>query len=139
MQRRSSAISGCVNFPVGDASWKNSFEGGMVVKLVVCDNRDMDDEFAMCSGAYVVDQMNESFISDDKRPRPEHGVYESLEDIEKAARIDNEWQAYHFPNAHEDGQGALQNKYASRPYLAALVLASTGWSGYSESEGYWEC
>lgn len=69
MQRRSNAVSGWVNFPVNDPAWKNTHEGGMVVKLVVCDNRE-NDQFGMCCGAYVVDHLCESFIADDRRPCP---------------------------------------------------------------------
>jgi len=72
MQRRSNAVSGWVSFPANDPAWKNTNEGGMVVKLVVCDNREFDDQFGMCCGASVTDIMSESFVGDDRRPKPCH-------------------------------------------------------------------
>lgn len=50
MRRRTSAVSGWVNFPIEDPAWKCSKEGGMVVKLVVCDTREFDDQFGVCCG-----------------------------------------------------------------------------------------
>jgi len=70
MQRRSNAVSGWVSFPANDPAWKNTNEGGMVVKLVVCDNREFDEQFGMCCGASVTDIMGESFVGDDRRPKP---------------------------------------------------------------------
>lgn len=140
MQRRSKAVSGWVNFPVEDTSWENSGEGGMVVKLVVCDNRDFDNQFGMCCGASVTDLMGESFIGDDRRPKPVPPEnYESAEAIQAEQDAKCAWEAYHFPRLAESTVEGVE-RYLSRPYLAALVIGTTGWSGWNEAEGrYWEC
>lgn len=53
MQRRSNATSGWVRFPVDDPAWKSSGEGGMLVKLVVCDNREFGEQFGVCLASVV--------------------------------------------------------------------------------------
>ena len=71
MNRRSTEKNGWVNFPVNDPSWQNTREGGMFVKLVVCDDREFDDKFGVCCGVNVFDRVTEQLIADDRRPRPE--------------------------------------------------------------------
>lgn len=140
MQRRSNAVSGWVNFPVNDSTWKNSKEGGMVVKLVVCDNRDFDDQFGVCSGAHVVDMLAESFVGDDRRPKPASPEnYDSVEAVQAGQKAFADWEAYHFPNLNEKSASGVE-RFQSRGYLAALVLGTTGWSGWSDAEQRtWEC
>jgi len=140
MQRRSTAVSGYVNFPVTDPAWRNSKEGGMVVKLVVCDDRDFDAQFGMCCGAQVYDVLGESLLSDDRRPYPAaRENYARPEDVVAEQKEIAAWQAYHFPHADEaNAEGA--DRYLSRPYLAAIVLGTTGWSGWHTSEDRaWSC
>jgi len=49
------------------------------------------------------------------------------------------WRAYHFPRSNDDAVAGVE-RYLSRDYLAALVLGTTGWSGWHEADGrYWEC
>ncbi len=139
MQRRSIAQSGWVAFPVSDPAWKNSGEGGMLVKLVVCDNREFDAQFGECCGVSVTDVLQESFVGDDQRPKPvSRDGCDSLEDLQAEQVARAAWQAYHFPHANDSGGGVEQ--FLSRSYLASLVLGSTGWSGWHEGEErYWEC
>ncbi len=140
MQRRSTAVSGWVEFPVNDPAWKNSNEGGMLVKLVVCDNRAAADQFGLCCGASVTDLLSESFVGDDRRPKPVPlENYDSIEAVaaEQVARC--AWESHHFPRSGDPAAGGVE-RYLSRGYLAALVLGTTGWSGYHEGDGrYWEC
>lgn len=140
MQRRSTAVSGYVNFPVTDPAWRNSKEGGMVVKLVVCDDRDFDAQFGMCCGAQVYDVLGESLLSDDRRPYPAaRAEYPSVEDVAAEQKEIADWMAYHFPHAADD-QEAGTGRYLSRPYLAALVMGTTGWSGFHTTEDRsWQC
>lgn len=140
MQRRSSAVSGWVNFPVSDLAWKSTQEGGMVVKLVVCDNREFDDQFGMCCGASVTDLMGESFVGDDRRPKPlPPENYDSIEAVQAEQDAFNAWRAYHFPRTDDSTVEGVE-RYLSRDYLAAMVLGTTGWSGWHETEDkYWEC
>lgn len=140
MQRRSSAVSGYVRFPVDDPAWRNSMEGGMVVKLVVCDIRAFDDQFALCSGASVTDVLSESFVGDDRRPcqQPPQN-YDSIEAVHAEQHAVAQWESYHFPNLADDAVQGVE-RYVSRGYLAVLVLGTTGWSGWSEAEGRcWQC
>ncbi len=137
MQRRSTAMSGCVNFPINNPAWKSTGEGGMVVKLVVCDDREFDSQFGVCSGAYVIDMLCESFIGDDRRPYPvAPAIAGSLEALDAQQQAERDWVAHHFPNL--DGPDE-PNRYLSRPYLATLVLGTTGWSGSDADHNYWQC
>lgn len=142
MQRRSSVISGCINFPVNDPAWKNNCQGGMFVKLVVCDNRKFANQFGICSGAQVYDILAESLIADDRRPSPEpieEYASASVEAIEAEQRSSAEWEAYHFPRL-ADPQANGHDRFMSRDYLAVLVLGTTGWSGWHvEEERSWNC
>lgn len=140
MQRRSTAVSGWVNFPVNNPAWQNSMEGGMVVKLVVCDNREFEDQFGVCAGASVTDVLSESFVGDDRRPKPAPAErYDSIDAVQAEQAAFQAWEAYHFPRT-EDGAASGIERYLSRDYLAALVLGTTGWSGWNEAEGrLWEC
>jgi hypothetical protein len=140
MDRRSNKISGWVDFPVNDSAWRSSGEGGMVVKLVVCDNRPFDDQFGICCGASVTDVLSESLVGDDKRQKPVHSQkYESVEDVKAEHDARNAWMAYHFPRENDNSVEGIE-RYLSREYMAAVVIGSTGWSGWSEEAGeYWQC
>ncbi len=140
MQRRSAVVSGWVKFPVDDPAWKNSHEGGMFVKLVVCDNREFDDQFGVCSGVSVFNVLSESFIADDRRPRPAPlENYDTPEAVQAEQKAMADWDAYHFPSL-EGPQESGVGRFLSRPYLASIVLGSTGWSGWSDTEGRsWMC
>jgi hypothetical protein len=112
----------------------------MLVKLVVVDSRDYDTRFGECCGCYVYDFLTESFIGDDRRPKPVFtGEFESVEamDAEQAAHL--AWERYHFPN-YADSEATPGTQELSREYLATMVLGSTGWSGWHTAEQrYWEC
>lgn len=140
MERRSNVVTGWVNFPVNDVAWRNSKEGGMVVKLVVCDNRDFDDQFAVCCGAHVTDMLAESFVGDDRRPQPAQRThYDTVEDVMAEQHAFANWEAYHFPRLHDDAAEGAE-RYQSRDYLAALVLGTTGWSGWDDAKSEaWVC
>jgi hypothetical protein len=140
MKRRSTHVSGWVNFPVDDPSWKNTNEGGMVVKLVVCDNREFDKRFSVCCGGEITDLMTESLVGDDRRPQPVHAEnYGSAEAILEERKAIEAWNEYHFPRMYDTNADGV-DRYLSRGYLAAIVMGTTGWSGWNESEGrYWQC
>lgn len=140
MNRRSREIAGWVKFPVNDNEWTHSNEGGMIVKLVVCEPRGEHDKFTICCGAYVRDILSESFIADDRRPRPKNMVdEESIENIDKYYNSQQEWEAYHFPFHNDDTMDGV-DKFLSIEYLAVVVMGNTGWSGYNETIGeYWQC
>lgn len=137
MNRRSNDANGWVNFPINDSAYRNTKEGGMVVKLVVTDDNEFDEQYGICSGAWVTDTLSESLIADDQRPRPVYnGEYNSIEDVQKEQQELAEWEEYHFPFVNDkDDPG-----YTSRPYLASMVLGTTGWSGWHEEHGaLWRC
>lgn len=140
MQRRSTAITGWVNFPVNDPQWANSMEGGMVVKLVVCDNRDFDDQFGVCCGASVSDLLSECFVGDDRRPKPEPlPSYDSIEAVRAEQQAFADWEQYQYPRLHDEAVEGVE-RYLSRDYLATLVLGTTGWSGWNpQTEKGWVC
>ena len=145
MNRRSTHTNGWVNFPVDHPEWQNTNEGGMFVKLVVCDNRNFDNRFGICCGVNVWDQITEQLIADDRRPMPEDcfGLehYANEEEFVRAyddeVRKKREWEEYHFPYINE--KHPTDRSYTSRPYLASIVMGSTGWSGYRDGVGLWHC
>jgi hypothetical protein len=140
MEKSNFSVSGWVNFPTEDPVWKDTGEGGMVVKLVVCDNREFDEQFGECSGVFVADVMSNSFIGDDRLPEPEEPEeFETLESLLKYGEAISAWEEYHFPRLNEENAEGIE-RYVSRGYLAVIILGSTDWSGWNESEGkYWVC
>lgn len=140
MKRRSKEISGWVNFPVNNTEWMETHEGGMLVKLVVCDNRDFDNQFGVCCGASVIDVLSECLVGDDRRPKQKVFVDdESIEPWQAQADANCKWEAYHFPHSNDDSVDGA-DKYLSRGYLTVVVLGTTGWSGFNETIGeYWKC
>lgn len=144
MNRRTNEVSGWVNFPVNDPDWKSTGEGGMVVKLVVCDTDDISNGFAQCCGGAVFDMLCEVMVGDDQLPCPPATALAVAEEDAQALSdaFDQDeaslaqWKARHFPNEGTD-EGSLQ--YLSRDYLAVIVLGTTGWSGCHAIEGYWTC
>lgn len=111
----------------------------MIVKLVVIDNREFDEQFGVCAGATVFDLLSESLIADDRRPRPEPpSSYETIQDVRAEQKAIAEWVGYHFPNiANASASGVEQ--FISQGYLAAMVIGTTGWSGLHSDKGYWQC
>lgn len=111
----------------------------MLVKLVVCDNREFDDQFGVCCGAHVFDVLEESFVGDDKLPKPVPAQdYDSVESVVAEQQAFARWEERHFPRVNDKVDGV--EREMSRPYLAVLVIGTTGWSGWSEAKGqYWAC
>lgn len=104
----------------------------MVVKLVVCDDRESNDRFEVCCGASVYDMLAESLVGDDRRP------WEAPTASERMNSYD-EWAAYHFPRLKDEEADDTQRNQ-SRDYLAVIILGTTGWSGRARSDGRsWEC
>jgi hypothetical protein len=145
MNRKSTDVEGWVNFPVNDPVWKNTFEGGMLVKLVVCDNRDFDTQFGVCCGATVFDILSETFVGDDKCSQPKAPIVDEsdpealLAALTAEQNAQEEWAARHYPrHAYASVQGF--ERYTSRPYVAAMVIGSTGGSGSRvEDHETWVC
>ena len=140
MNRRSTDKNGVVNFPVDDPSWHNSREGGMFVKLVVCDDREFDEQYGICCGVHVYDFLSETLIGDDVRPRPEtiridDNDPDFLSKSDHFDRLQAEWEEYHFPHMND----AKKPKYYSRTYLCSMILGSTGWSGFRDDGKQWIC
>lgn len=119
MNRRTKKMSGYVNFPVYDSKWEFTGEGGMFVRVVVEDlgaQDNGDNDFMQCCGGKCVVVIDESFIGTDEE------------------------RAYHFPRLDDPSYSDDESRYISIPYLAALTIGSTGWSGWDEAAGeYWRC
>lgn len=140
MNRRSKDRNGWVNFPVDDSKWSSTNEGGMFVKLVVCDDREFDEQFGICCGVHVHDLLSEQLINDDQRPyraRPVIDLDESvtIQQMNEAVQYDKLWEEYHYPHANH----FKKPEYHSRAYLCSMVLGSTGWSGHNDDIGLWHC
>ncbi len=130
MNRRSNEVKGWVNFPVEDPRYQNSMEGGMLVRLVV--EEFYESDFRVCIGGLVHVLMDESYIRDDNRepPKPHANPYQEQSE-------NTEYIRHHFP-LHERLNEPSFDGFVSRPYLAAILLGTTGWSGWNISEEkYW--
>lgn len=158
-RRRSTETAGFVNWPISNAAYRCTGEGGMLVRLVVADDAEYDRKWAPCCGGEQAFLMDESFLGDDVHPDGP-GLPDNwgglTQDQVKAALVANQVtpaNAYHFPADAEytaaglTGAGSAPNptsglnleRYLSRAYLAALTLGATGWSGHSEVNGYFRC
>lgn len=91
-------------------------------------------------GGSVVDLLSESFIGDDRRPKPEPSArFDSIEAVEAEQKAFRDWEEYHFPRVGDSSVDGVE-RFLSRPYLATMVMGTTGWSGWHEEDGrYWQC
>ena len=126
-------VTGCINFPIDDTRYSNTGASGTIVKLVVHDDREKDT-FAVCSGSIVFDVMISLFVGDDK-----HLIQRGRLNGESEKHFQQVVQ-YHFPKSYNDDSSKRIEKYLSRPYLASIIMGSTDWYGWDESEKrYWKC
>lgn len=150
--RRSNQVRGWVNFPIEDPRFKNSGEGGMFVRLVVVPEnysasdlphdedldlsmekylaRKYDQEWMVCCGGDAVVLYDECFLGDDVTPDRTEGDWSS----ESPAEV------FHFPRiaqrnaSNEEPRDNWLDPYTSQPYLCAMTIGSTGWSGWNNEE-----
>lgn len=142
MKRGELVAEGCVNFPMHSTeySWGNG--RGLVVKLVVLNRvAETGEAPGLCTGAYVVDLLNEPLIGDDKRPQPEdkpaplNDPEAIMAHLDEENRAHKEWIAFHYPR--HDVENATVSDMLSIDYRACILLGSTGWAGYSPTKGAW--
>jgi hypothetical protein len=95
MQRRKLVKVGYVNFPFNSKEYKNSGEGGMVVKLVVTGKKRNKSSFmyGVCCGASITEVMAEALVGDDKRPMPNLNKAENFMSPELAQKTLNKIRA----------------------------------------------
>jgi len=118
--------AGFVDFPVNNPAYEDTKEGGMIVRLVVLQNR----KWATCSDSEFITLCGNAFSGDDVIP--------------------NALQArkYYFPN----GDTSASNRYGtifpvehliiewSKPMLCSITVGTTTWCGLNnKSEKYWKC
>lgn len=137
--RRSNQVRGFVDFPISDPRYKNTGEGGMFVILVVVPHHaegnpleDWDtfyarmktEEWKVCSGGSISVNYDESLIGDDKVDCKAGVAFPFAHPAED----------FHFPSFKERTTEAGEinyDAYVSREYLSAILLGSTGWSGWN--------
>lgn len=147
--RKSNDQNGFVNFPTQDESYRDSKQGGMFVMLTVCEK---DKAWPTCIINHVSVWMDESFVGDDVSPPNQYWEvpvsHEEFEEWNKpeswARRLPAE--NFHFPylrmkkHPQMSRQFGKAYKYISIEYLAAIVIGTTGWSGWNEEKKeYWKC
>lgn len=142
MNRRSTAVSGMVNFPINDPQWTSSGEGGMFVRLLVVDPSGIGDsaEWLQCCGGDGYFFMDETLLWDDKYPPPS---LPDSEDFEVEALMDHkvllaQWEESTFPCLNQRDNKDPLSKNLSIPCLVVMTIGSTGWSGWDGNE-YWHC
>lgn len=148
MRRYSNETSGFVNFPINHPRLNRGGGGGTFVKLVVVDPLEDEASWAKCSGAQVLDLLDETLVSDDRQPMPETDLDAInalptqdavIEALEKSSEEQLAWMRRHFPDYDNPQVGAFE-RALSQPYLASIVLGSTGWTGYNPDTGdSWSC
>lgn len=143
MQRRKLVKVGYVNFPFKDKEYKNSGEGGMVVKLVVTGKKRNKSSwmYGVCCGASITEVMAEAIVGDDKRPQPklkeDFSTPEAAQETMKRIRA---WDEFYFPSLNDPRTLDIGvERYHSVGFAAVIVMGSTGWSGYSDKKGSWFC
>jgi len=123
--RRSSVVCGFVNFPILSTEYTNTKEGGMFVELcVISDNSWM----VCCGGDNIKTTYTETLVGTDSGVNSDNSD-EMYRDPTISQRFSMEESL--FPN--------MPRSYDSIPMLACVTMGSTGWSGYSESNGLWRC
>ena len=122
MRRREKHVSGWVRFPTDDPAWRFSAEGGMFVRVMVVDGRDhkANQCWMECCGGPVTVTMDET-------PQMPGEIEKRL------------WPRMFDANG-DPREEAIASDFESVGCLAALVIGSTGWAGWSEEKGeYWQC
>ena len=144
MARRTNEIVGFVNFPIDSEEYRNTKEGGMFIRLVVADTG--PSAWSACSAGHQTVLYDESLLGDDVHPdKPIYGPSPTVEEINAYHSTGSPTEEFHFPYLHAKRERTARQiygsmgRYMSIPYLAALTLGSTGWSGYSDKDGYWRC
>jgi hypothetical protein len=111
------------------------------VRLVVIDPApNLDDAWTVCCGGDNFTSYDESYIRDDVRERPHIPPEElySMEKFKEQKEFRLAYDKFHFPDMHAEEEDRVS--YRSVPYLAAMTIGSTGWSGYSQTKSaYWYC
>jgi hypothetical protein len=135
--RRTTQVEGYVAFPVHSQEYRNTQEGGMFVKLVVVEQNDFDNELARCCGVTVTDMLTGSFAGDDSQAQPPELDFSKELTAEDVEADQTAWDAYvghHYPLRNDESPAIEHHERCmSRPYRAAIVMGSTGWSGYNDA------
>jgi hypothetical protein len=143
MNRRSNIVKGMVNFPINNKDFDNTQEGGMFIRLVVEPRKDS----IVCSGGLTSVLHDETYLGDDNRELDFKALSEeeqsklNPEQLNQYLQTEQEardrYVEYTFPNLKENN---FELQYHSRPYLAVVIMGSTGWSGFSYETGeYFRC
>lgn len=152
--RRSSEVKGMVNFPVDSTEFVSSGEGGMFVRLVVVSPDSLPSESplsvpysedkldrSVCCGGDVYVVYDETFVGDDVHPvQVQDWEKVSTEaEFRAAQHAERVHDRIHFPRMDDKSWSDIRD-FMSIPYLAAVLMGSTGWSGWNELESkYWHC
>ena len=131
MNRRSNDINGYVKFPVNE--FPNENEGGMFVRLVVIPE---DADTPVCCAGYCHIVLDESFLHDGSSDALEVEEYIEIGPDCKFPKT-YRYETRHFPAYHSPdnkNHDAGNDQYLSVPYLAVILMGSTGWSC-----GSWHC
>lgn len=152
--RRSNEQRGFVNFPTESKEFRNSGEGGMFVFLVVVEPSeiDFDNRWPVCCTNSVVIPLGDGVVGDDQLPEPplvDYTKIGSKEEMSAAMKAEeaNHPSLFHYPHCYdnrepdETDEGFFKRVDNSIPYLAAIMLGSTGWSGWCDrsGNGNWRC
>lgn len=136
--RRTSAVSGCVRFPIDDPEWPSSQEGGIFVKLYFVEKNPFS--WSRCCAQDAVDVLGESlqgYWHNGKLhtfPEMPEGGFEDLEDLEKWTKKSHMLEDRLFPRCNEDYDRNSRSdieRFLSVPMVACLTLGTTGWSGWN--------
>ena len=133
--------TGAVNFPVGNAAYRNTGEGGLSVLLSVLS----DTTWRNCFGPGIHVQATASLINDDQ-PKTECVNPDCPDCPFRRERGLQMWNNHHihFPSAHTprsvNEPFTYRESCLSVEYIAVVELGNASWSGWDEKQGkYWHC
>jgi hypothetical protein len=118
----------------------------MFVYLVVVEEwgkAGSDEGWAVCCANDVVIPLSDCVVGDNRIARPKEPDWSALRDSHEIHRAlqeheDASPQGFHYPGVQKEDES--RQKYDSIPYLAAICLGTTGWSGWDDKAGeYWKC
>jgi uncharacterized protein CbrC (UPF0167 family) len=113
----------------------------MFVYLVVVDpGAWLEERWPICCTNSIFIHLSDGVVGDDTipDPTPDYGDAENPEQLNEMMikEVADHPETFHFPNTDKSDD---VYQYYSRDYLTAILLGTTGWSGWSDEKGHWKC
>jgi hypothetical protein len=125
--RRSKKVTGYVNFPVDSKEYICNGQGGLFVELWVIPTK--GKWMNCCGGQGITSTYGATLVGTNEKRN-----FDNWNEVKKDHKLPQRFYLEEklFPN-----KGNPDYDYNSIPLYAAILLGSTGWSGYSQKKGNW--